>query len=84
MNILKRLITRVRFRRFITSDESSNVVDGIVKVRKLYKELCMVAHPDKHSSKQDIAQDLMQRITENKHNYAALVALKSEIEEKLK
>ncbi|WP_270245294.1 hypothetical protein [Phocaeicola coprocola] len=44
----------------------------------------MVAHPDKHSSKQDIAQDLMQRITKNKHNYAALVALKSEIEEKLK
>ncbi len=84
MNILKRLITRIRFRKSIKSDESTNVVDGIVKARKLYKELCVVAHPDKHCLKQDIAQDLMQRITENKHNYAALIALKAEIEEKLK
>lgn len=84
MNILKRLITRIRFRKSIKSDESTNVVDGIVKARKLYKELCVATHPDKHSSKRDVAQDLMQRITENKHNYAALVSLKAEIEEKLK
>lgn len=84
MNILKRLITRIRFRKSIKSDESRNVVNGIVKAHKLYKELCMAAHPDKHPLKRDVAQDLMQRITENKHNYAALVSLKSEIEEILK
>lgn len=84
MNIFRQLFNRIRFRKFIKSDESTNVVNGIVKARKLYKELCVVAHPDKHPSKQDVAQGLMQRISENKHNYAALVALKSEIEEKLK
>lgn len=84
MNILKRLIRRIRFRKSIKSDESTNVVDGIVKARKLYKELCMEAHPDRHPLKRDVAQDLTQRITENKHNYSALVSLKTEIEEKLK
>lgn len=84
MNILQRLITRIRFRRTIKNDESTNVVDGIVRARKLYKELCVLAHPDKHPSNRDTAQDLMQRITENRHNYAALLSIKTEIAEKLK
>lgn len=84
MNILQRLITRIRFRRTIKSDESTNVVDGIVRARKLYKELCVLAHPDKHPLNQNTAQDLMQRITENRHNYAALLSIKTEIAEKLK
>ena len=81
---MKRLLARMRFRKSIKSDESTNVVDGIVKARKLYKELCLAAHPDKHSEKLEMAKDLTQRITANKHNYAALVALKKEIEETLK
>lgn len=84
MEILKRLLARMRFRKSIKSDESTNVVDGIVKARKLYKKLCLAAHPDKHLAKRDVAEDLTQRITANKHNYAALVALKKEIEETLK
>lgn len=55
----------------------------MVKARQLYKELCMEAHPDRHPSNRDVALDLMQRINENRHNYAALAALKSEVEEKL-
>lgn len=43
----------------------------------------MEAHPDRHPSNRDVALDLMQRINENRHNYAALAALKSEVEEKL-
>ena len=84
MGILKRLIVRLRFRKSIKSDESTNVVDGMVKARKLYKDLCQAAHPDKHPEKLETAQDLTQRITANKHNYAALVALQKEIEETLK
>lgn len=84
MSIFGRLVARIGFRKQIKSDESTNVVDGMVKARKLYKELCISAHPDRHSSQRDLAQELMQRINENKHNYAALVALKSEVKEKLK
>ncbi len=84
MSVIKRLIARIRFRKSIKRDESTNVVDGMVKARRLYKELCVAAHPDKHISKRDVALDLMKRVTENRYNYAALVALKSEIEEKLK
>lgn len=81
---MKRLLTRIRFRKSIKRDESTNVVDGMVKARKLYKELCLVAHPDKHPEKSELAHNLTQRITANKHNYAALVALQKEIEETLK
>ncbi len=83
MGVLKRLLNRIRFRKTINKDESTNVVDGIVKARKLYKELCVAAHPDKHPEKTDIAKELVQRVTANKHNYAALIALKKEIEEAL-
>ena len=84
MNLIGRLFTRICFRRTIKSDESSNVVDSMVKARKLYKDLCVAVHPDKHLDKRDIAEDLMQRITANKHNYAELLNLKAEFEKKMK
>lgn len=83
MNPISRFFTRLKFRRAIKSDESSNVVDSMVKARILYKELRVVAHPDKHPSKRDIAEELMQQVTANKHNYSVLISLKKEIEEKL-
>lgn len=84
MNPISRFFTRLKFKRAIKTDESSNVVDSMVKARKLYKELSIAAHPDKHPLKKDIAEDLMQQITANKHNYSVLISLKNEIEEKLK
>lgn len=84
MNPISRFFAHLKFRRVIKTDESSNVVDSMVKARRLYKELSIVAHPDKNPSKKDIAEDLMRQITANKHNYSALVSLKAEIEEKMK
>ena len=83
MNLIRRFFTRLRFSRTIKSNETVNVVDSMVKARKLYKELSIAAHPDKHPSQRVIAEDIMQRVTENKHNYSMLVALKAELEEKL-
>ena len=83
MNIVRRFINRIRFRNTIKRDESANVVDSMVKARRLYKELSLSAHPDKHPDKSEIAEDIMQRITKNKHNYSELLKLKIEIEEKL-
>ncbi len=84
MNSIKRFFTRLKFGRTIKSNESVNVVDSMVKARRLYKELTIAAHPDKHPTQRMIAEDIMQRVTENKHNYSMLVALKAELEERLR
>ncbi len=79
MNILYRLINRIKFKRLIKSNESKNVVAGMVKARKLYKDLVVKAHPDKHA----IAEDITSRLTCCKYDYANLLKLKDEIEKKL-
>ena len=83
MNILGRFLLRMKFRKTVKTDETQNVVDSMVRARKLYKELSLMAHPDKHPSKRDVAEDLMQRVTANKRNYSELISLKAEIAEKL-
>lgn len=83
MNIFIRIINRIRFRRTIRGDESTNVVDSVVKARKLYKELSLAAHPDRHPDRREIAENLIRRVTANKHNYSELLKLKKEVEEKL-
>ena len=82
-NLISRLIKRIKFRKTITGDESTNVVDGMVKARKLYKELCAIAHPDRNQYKSDIAEEIMKRIVANKHNYSELLYIQKEVEEKL-
>lgn len=83
MNVFFRFLKRLRFKKTIKSDQSKNVVDGMVKARKLYKELCLKAHPDKHINKKEIAEELMKRLVENRFNYEELKAIQSEIREKL-
>ena len=82
-SFIKRFFVRLKFRRKIKSDESKNVVNSIVKARKLYKELSIKAHPDKHPDKTTVAEEIMQKITSNQHNYTVLLELKKEVEEKL-
>lgn len=72
MKILSRFFRRLKFRKTVKTDETRNVVDSMVKARKLYKELSIMAHPDKHPDQKDIADELMQKINVNKHNYSAL------------
>lgn len=83
MNVIIRFFRRLKFRRTLKKDESTNVVDGMVKARKLYKELCAIAHPDRNQDKSDIAEEIMKRIVANKHNYSALLDLQKEVREKL-
>lgn len=83
MNIFIRFFRRLRFRRTINGDETANVVDGMVKARRLYKELSVVAHPDRNPDKREIAEDIMSRIVANKHNYSELLSIKEEVKEKL-
>ena len=83
MNIFTRFINRLRFRRTIKTDQSANVVDSMVKARKLYKELCIKTHPDKHREKQAIAEELMKKVVASRFDYNGLLQLQTEIKEKL-
>ena len=83
MNAFYRIINRLRFRKTIKEDQSQNVVDGIAKAKALYKELCLLSHPDRHQEKKELAEDIMKRVVSNRHNYSKLLSLKEEIEEKL-
>ncbi|MBQ6938346.1 MAG: hypothetical protein IJN35_00690 [Muribaculaceae bacterium] len=82
-NIISRFLKRIRFRKTITIDESNNVVDGMVKAQRLYKELSKIAHPDRNIGNEDVAEDIMSRIVANKHNYKVLLDIQEEIREKL-
>lgn len=73
----------MKFRRTIKVDESTNVIDGMVKAKRLYKELCLIADPDRNPDKKEIAEELMKQIVANKHNYSALVSLKKEVTDHL-
>ena len=83
MNAIIRILNRWRFRKTIKEDQSQNVVDGMVKAKALYKELCQLAHPDKHQEKKELAEEIMKRIVANRYNYSKLLSLKEEIKEKL-
>lgn len=83
MNIFSRFINRLRFRKTIKTDQSTNVVDSMVKARKLYKELCIKTHPDKHPEQQVVAEELMKKVVENRFDYNGLVKLQAEIKDEL-
>ena len=55
----------------------------MVKARKLYKELCIKTHPDKHRERKSIAEELMKKVVVNRFDYNGLLQLQTEIKEKL-
>lgn len=64
-------------------DEGMNVVEGISKAKKLYKELILKSHPDKHFQKEQLAKELTELINNNRYNYRELLNLKERIEKEL-
>ena len=59
--------------------EGINVVSGISKAKSLYKELIVLAHPDRHPNEEEYYQELTDRITANRYNYNELIKIKNEI-----
>jgi hypothetical protein len=62
-----------------------NLLNSIHHSRELYKELSIKCHPDRfvNSSKQEIAQEIFQRISRHKRNYEQLMLIKEEAKDKL-
>ena len=49
------------------------------KVALLYRELCLLSHPDKNPTKYEQAQKLFNKVQECRNDYNALLQLKDEI-----
>ena len=69
--------------RTIKTDQTINVVNGMVKARQLYKKLSAQSHPDRHPEQREVAEELFKRVMRSKYDYEALLILEKEILEKL-
>lgn len=72
-----------RKRKKVNIDEGLNVVEGISKAKKLYKELILKSHPDRHPEKEELAKDITEQININRYNYRELLKLKERIDNEL-
>ena len=63
-------------------NEGLNVVSGISKAKSLYKELIVLAHPDRHPEEESIFKELTDRINASRYNYNELLKIKNELENK--
>lgn len=80
-----KILKKILLRNKTTFEHNEvNVVDSIVKARKLYKELIIKTHPDRNPQNSELANSLAQQVTENRYNYAELLKLQKIINEKLK
>jgi len=59
--------------------EGINVVESIGKAKSLYKELIILAHPDRHPNEEKYYQELTDRINANRYNYNELVKIRKEL-----
>lgn len=75
------------FKRFFIrkelKHEELNVVNSMANAKKLYKELIIKAHPDKHPDNVELAQSLTESINNNRYDYDELLNLKTIIEKEL-
>ena len=70
-------------RRKVVRDDCNNIVRSMARCKKLHKKLAILAHPDKHPDKTDIATRLMNEINTNRFNYSELIKLEKRIQDEL-
>ena len=65
--------------------DMNNLMNSIHHSRELYKELSKNCHPDRfvNTPKQEIAEEIFQKISRNKRNYEQLMFIKEEAKNKL-
>ena len=71
------------FRKTEIIHEEMNVINSMANAKKLYKELIIRAHPDKHPDKTELAQSMTERINNNRYNYNELFKLKKIVDSEL-
>lgn len=64
-------------------NESVNVVDSIVKAKKLHKKLILQAHPDRNQNNIKLAKELAEEINCNRFNYKELLRLQERVNNEL-
>lgn len=70
-------------REIRTEYEGNNIVQSMARCKRLHKELSILAHPDKHPNKTEIANDIMSQINIYRFNYSKLKELEIRINNEL-
>lgn len=65
------------------SADAQNVVMSMGKAKTLYKELVVMAHPDRNPQNKDVAEEITQLLNEYRRDYRMLLHLKQRIENEL-
>lgn len=66
-----------------SAEDELNIVQSMAKCKKLHKRLCVLAHPDKHPDKEELATAIMNEVNNNRFNYSELTKLEQRIKEEL-
>lgn len=64
-------------------EDCNNIVQSMARCKQLYKTLSVLAHPDKHPNKSELATEIMNEINANRFNYSELIKLEKKIQEEL-
>lgn len=64
-------------------DDYSNIVQSIARCKRLYKKLSVLAHPDKHPHKVELANSIMEQINTSRFDYLKLKELEKRINDEL-
>lgn len=65
------------------SEDCNNIVQSMARCKQLYKTLSILAHPDKHPNKTELATEIMNEVNANRFNYSELLKLEKKIQEEL-
>lgn len=82
MNIFDKIFGKKKLPNF--NDHGENIVASIAKCKHLYKKLVILAHPDKHPEKTELAEEITKAINMARYNYAELLKLENRIETELR
>lgn len=81
MNLRKLLVSL--FRPSSKREDCINIVQSMARCKQLYKELSVLAHPDKHPYNSELATEIMNEINANRFNYSELIRIEKKIKEEL-
>ena len=62
-----------------TKNDYNNIVQSIARCKRLYKKLSVLAHPDKHPNKVELANSIMEQINTSRFDYQKLKELEKRI-----
>ena len=81
LNFIKNFFRSKRQNNLVSYGD--NIVASIARCKALYKKLIIAAHPDKHPSQIDLAEELTKAINRARYDYSELIKLEKRVDSEL-